>query len=57
MRLLAIAVCFILSACGTVSPYDVGPYAAAEQSDIPLCSKVTISERPGAAHWTECRVR
>ena len=58
MRLLAMILLLVVSGCAsTHEGVDVGPYAGADTSGIPLCSKVTISQRPGRQHWPECRVR
>ena len=56
MRLLAIAILATLSACAPMKPQEVGPYQMAEYT-IPSCSQVTVSQRPGNAHWVECDVR
>ena len=47
----------LLSGCATGPGIDVGPYAGADTSGVPLCSKVTVSSYSGAHRWIECRVR
>ena len=57
MRLLAIAILLITAACAPLPPQEVGPYIAPKLASVPACSQVTVSQRPGTAHWVECDVR
>ena len=53
----AVFILLLLSGCATTQGVDVGPYAGADTSGVPLCSKVTVSSYSGAQRWIECRVR
>ena len=58
MRLLAMLLLLVATGCATTHEgIDVGPYAGADTSGVPLCSKVTVSCYSGPNRWIECRVR
>ena len=56
MRLLVIASLLVAGCASTEPGQNVGPYTPRVAS-VPACSQVTVSQRPGSAHWVECDVR
>lgn len=49
MRIVIIVALSFLYGCSAVE-------IKKEYASIPSCSKVTISKRAGANHWTECNI-